>query len=245
MPNGSSVYESLYDRLGVDQNHRSQLFWASIVTLPVALWAFSARSQPKQRPETSINAFFKDKSVVPAPVAPPARRRQPTSFQSFLKKEPEAHRDPTSFSSFLKKPQSSENADFNASPSPAVVSGPKADDVVITVLFGTEYGFSKEVAERAAKVVTACGSYWYVCMTFMLAAGSQTSVKACSCFPLLAHLYCCARLIFTIKAFLLGRVRLLDMADHPEGLDLSQHQAVLVVCSTQVQPSESCISHAN
>ena len=158
MPNGSSVHQSFFDRLGVDQNHRSQLFWASIVTLPVALWAFSARSQPKQRPETSINAFFKDKSVV----APPARRRQPTSFQSFLKKEPEAHRDPTSFSSFLKKPQSNKSTDSNASPSPAFVSGPKADDVVITVLFGTEYGFSKEVAERAATAVTASGSYWYV-----------------------------------------------------------------------------------
>lgn len=197
MPNGSSVHQSFFDRLGVDQNHRSQLFWASIVTLPVALWAFSARSQPQQRPETSINAFFKDKSVVPGPVAPPARRRQPTSFQSFLKKEPEAHRDPTSFSSFLKKPQSNKSTDSNASPSPAVVSGPKADDVVITVLFGTEYGFSKEVAERAAKAVTASGSYW---------------------------------------------VRLLDMADHPEGLDLSQNQAVLVVCSTQgdgVPPTEA------
>ena len=33
---------------------------------------------------------------------------------------------------------------------------------------------------------------------------------------------------------MLHRVKLLDMADHPEGVDLSNEQAVVVVCSTQV-----------
>lgn len=31
------------------------------------------------------------------------------------------------------------------------------------------------------------------------------------------------------------RPRVIDMADHPEGLALERHQAVLVVCSTQVR----------
>lgn len=32
------------------------------------------------------------------------------------------------------------------------------------------------------------------------------------------------------------RIKLLDMADHPEGADLSKEQAVVIVCSTQVCP---------
>lgn len=32
----------------------------------------------------------------------------------------------------------------------------------------------------------------------------------------------------------LCRVHLIDMAEHPEGLDLSKEQLVIVVCSTQV-----------
>ena len=34
--------------------------------------------------------------------------------------------------------------------------------------------------------------------------------------------------------FLACRVKLLDMADHADGLDLSKEQAVIAVCSTQV-----------
>ena len=36
---------------------------------------------------------------------------------------------------------------------------------------------------------------------------------------------------------LLCRPRVVDMADHPQGLDLSREQALLVVCSTQVRLS--------
>lgn len=159
MPNDSSVFQLLCDRLGVEEKHRSRLFWASIVGIPVVWWAFGARSQPQQKPDTSINAFFKDKSLKSAAVKQPSNHRQATNFDSFLKKPPQPKREATSFSSFLKTPQphSKKEAD---SPSQQVVSGPEANDVIVTVLFGTEYGFSKEVAEKAAAAISACGAFW-------------------------------------------------------------------------------------
>ena len=38
------------------------------------------------------------------------------------------------------------------------------------------------------------------------------------------------------------RVDLVDMAEHPEGLDLSKEQLVIVVCSTQVGQQNCFIS---
>ncbi len=160
MPNGPSVYSSLCDRFGLEEQHRSKLFWATVLGTPVLLWALSSRSKAKQKPDTNINAFFKDKSAVPAPSAQQPKRKG-TGFHSFLKEVPQAHRDATSFGAFLKDPASTAAVVSNNAPSQQASKGPKAGDIVISVLFGTEYGFSKEVAERVAAAITACGSYWY------------------------------------------------------------------------------------
>lgn len=37
-----------------------------------------------------------------------------------------------------------------------------ADSVVITILFGTEYGFSKEIAEKLAGALRDRPPYWWV-----------------------------------------------------------------------------------
>ncbi len=160
MPNGPSVYNSLCDRFGLEEQHRSKLFWATVLGTPVLLWALSSRSKAKKKPDTHINAFFKDKSAVRAPLAQQPKRKG-TGFHSFLKEVPQAHRDATSFGAFLKAPASAAAAIASNAPSQQASKGPKASDVVISVLFGTEYGFSKEVAERVAAAIMACGPYWY------------------------------------------------------------------------------------
>ena len=160
MPNGPSVYNSVCDRFGLEEQHRSKLFWATVLGTPVLLWALSSRSKAKQKPGTHINAFFKDKSAVRAPSAQQPKRKG-TGFHSFLKEVPQAHRDATSFGAFLKAPASAAAVVSSNAPSQQASKGPKASDVVISVLFGTEYGFSKEVAERVAAAIMACGSYWY------------------------------------------------------------------------------------
>lgn len=164
MPNSASVYQSLCDRLGVEEQHRSKLFWGSIAGAPLVWWLLSSRSRPQSSPDTNINAFFKNKDTIPPPVVQHAER-QATSFHSFLKKVPQAHRDPSSFSAFLKPQGSTQAAVTDSLPTPEAANGPHAADVIITILFGTEYGFSKEIAERAAAAIKACGSYWYVAVT--------------------------------------------------------------------------------
>lgn len=159
MPNVSSVYQSVCDRLGVEQHHQSKLFWATVLGTPVLLWALSGRSKGNQQQDTNINAFFKDKSTVRPPSAQQPKRRG-TGFHSFLKEVPQAHRDATSFGAFLKSPASAVAVASDDAPGQQAPKGPKANDIVICVLFGTEYGFSKEVAERVAAAITACGSYW-------------------------------------------------------------------------------------
>lgn len=158
MPSGSSVYQSLCDRLGVKEQHRSKLFWASIAGAPLVWWILSSRPQPKSPPDTSIDAFFKNKDTARQPNQ--QAKRKATSFHSFLKEVPQAHRDASSFSAFLKPQGSTQAAMTDSSPAPDTAQGPAAADVIITILFGTEYGFSKEVAERAAGAIKACGSYW-------------------------------------------------------------------------------------
>ena len=38
--------------------------------------------------------------------------------------------------------------------------GPPPDSKPVAVLFGTEYGFSKEIAEKAAAQLKETGKYW-------------------------------------------------------------------------------------
>lgn len=159
MPHGSSVYQSLCDRLGVEEQHRSKLFWASIAGAPLVWWILNSRSQPKCLPDTSIDAFFKNKDTAPQPLNQQGKKKA-TNFHSFLKEVPQAHRDASSFSAFLKPQGSTQAAVTDKSSTPETAQEPAAADVIITVLFGTEYGFSKEVAERAAGAIKACGSYW-------------------------------------------------------------------------------------
>ncbi|KAK9832619.1 hypothetical protein WJX81_004423 [Elliptochloris bilobata] len=76
-------------------------------------------------------------------------------------------------------------------------AGPRPGDAAVAVLYGTEYGASREIAEKLCECIKAAGAYW---------------------------------------------PRLLDMAEHPDGLDLSNEAALLVICSTQgdgVPPSEA------
>ena len=47
------------------------------------------------------------------------------------------------------------------------------------------------------------------------------------------------------ERLLLCRPRVVDMADHPQGLDLSREQALLVVCSTQVRLSLLLFVHSS
>ncbi len=122
---------------------------------------------------TSFDAYLKDRSVGAKPA------QQQPKFAS------------TSFEAYLRQPAPAAAA--GAAPAAAATAGSAAPPAAkpVTVLFGTEYGFSKEVAEKAGEALKEAG-YW---------------------------------------------PQLLDMAELPHGLPGladGRHQALLLVCSTQV-----------
>ena len=71
----------------------------------------------------------------------------------------------TSFEAYLRKPAAGPAAASSAAAA-SDTHGPPQDAVPVTVLFGTEYGFSKEVAERACEALRCAapppgrGAYW-------------------------------------------------------------------------------------
>ena len=158
---------------------RGQLVLAAAAGAAGAAWwlrraAASGASAPVAA--NSFVAYLKDRSVGVQPAAPPQKKYAPTSFDAYLKQaDPAAHAAPAAAA--------------------AAAAGPAAPPEAkpLTVLYGTEYGFSKEVAEKACSALKGAG-YW---------------------------------------------PQLLDMADLPQGLPgLGQpgcHQALLLVCSTQVR----------
>ncbi len=134
------------------------------------------------RPRTDFDGFLKAQpAAAKAPTASqPAQRgaaqRSATSFGSFLKDGPSAQpsqqRDPTAFGSFLKGSVSREGAQHGGADGSAdteagaALSGtgaeaqPSPDSVPVTVLFGTEFGFSKEIAEKLRDRLLAGARYW-------------------------------------------------------------------------------------
>lgn len=89
--------------------------------------------------------------------------RNPADFGAFLKARGEGggsggcRRDPSDFGSFLKRGDPSRTAaaveDEEEMEEEEEVPAP--GDAVVAVLYGTEYGFSKEVAQRAAERLRA------------------------------------------------------------------------------------------
>jgi sulfite reductase (NADPH) flavoprotein alpha-component len=86
-------------------------------------------------------------------------------FESFLKVEPEEEdaRNPLDFSSFLKG--SSGRGAPNAVQKPAAHAGPpkptpRPEQARVVVMYGTEFGFSKEIAEKLSDRLLSTGRIW-------------------------------------------------------------------------------------
>lgn len=122
--------------------------------LPLAYWL--TRPAKKEELPTDFNSFLRQPVAEVASPAPLA-----TSFESFLKEVPQVYLE-TDFESFLKKaPSTAQNIGVASQGiAKAEVSKLSADDVKVTVMFGTEYGFSKEIAEKLCSKVKEMGSFW-------------------------------------------------------------------------------------
>ena len=93
-------------------------------------------------------------------------RRCATGFEAFLKAggDAGAQRSAADFGSFLRKAASAQVAAVaEAKPAAVEEAGPRPGDAAVAVLYGTEYGASKEIAEELCQRLRAAGAYWWGC----------------------------------------------------------------------------------
>lgn len=91
-------------------------------------------------------------------------RRRDTGFEAFLKAggDAGAQRSAADFGSFLRKAAPAPKAaDAQAEPAAGEEAGPRPGDAAVAVLYGTEYGASKEIAEGLCQRLRAAGAYWW------------------------------------------------------------------------------------
>lgn len=122
----------------------------------VAAYLWLRRSSAKShQPSTDFDSFLK----TPAP-ARTTRAASATSFAAFLHVQPDEPSS-TDFASFLKDRNSgAQEASAQDAASSAQAEQIPEDAVPIVVMYGTEYGFAKEIAEKLCQQLKENGKYW-------------------------------------------------------------------------------------
>jgi sulfite reductase (NADPH) flavoprotein alpha-component len=103
-----------------------------------------------------------------ASTAKPRAGGDPTGFDTFLRAVPEAAAagsgggDPTGFDAFLRAvPKAAGGAGAGAAAAAAEDEQPPPPDrAAVCVLYGTEYGFSREIAEKLVEQLKAGDGFW-------------------------------------------------------------------------------------
>ncbi|GFR40974.1 hypothetical protein Agub_g1639 [Astrephomene gubernaculifera] len=142
--------------------------WAIAAGVPVA-WYLLSRRRPADDERTDFDGFLKVVEPVGSTGGQPEPGRSSGTIDAFFKDAGEQvdTRNPLDFNSFLLSNASSAPAKSGQKPSgakqPASAperKGPSADMKPVLVLYGTEYGFSKEIAEKLCSMLSACGGVW-------------------------------------------------------------------------------------
>jgi sulfite reductase (NADPH) flavoprotein alpha-component len=113
-------------------------------------------------PATDFDSFLR------APVPEVAAQSQATSFDAFLKTQPVASSTAsTDFASFLRQlPNGTPAQAGPVLPPAAAVPGvdvPLPNSAPVLVMYGTEYGFSQEIAEKLCQKLKETARFWCVC----------------------------------------------------------------------------------
>lgn len=125
-----------------------------------ALWLLRARRSAGAH--TAAGTGFDDFLRMPAPQT--RVESIGTGFESFLRVPPPATAA-TDFASFLRTSNEPvPHASFAAAPQPAAAADlepPPPDACPVLVVYGTEYGFAREIAEKlTTRLRASSGKYW-------------------------------------------------------------------------------------
>jgi sulfite reductase (NADPH) flavoprotein alpha-component len=109
-----------------------------------------------------------------------------TSFEAYLKQAPPepVQYATTSFEAYLKQPPTAAAAAAAAAAPSSIADSLQAPPSAkpVTILFGTEYGFSKEVAERAGEALAAVdggAAFWPQLLDMADLEGGLPSLASC------------------------------------------------------------------
>ena len=117
------------------------------------VYMLSGKRRPRQDYDTGFDSFLKQEVASDEP--------QGTNFDCFLKAGPQ-EQDSTCFESFLKGTNKvAAGAPAGGAPAAKQVSAEElAAKKRVLVMYGTEYGFAKEIAEKLCGQLEALESYW-------------------------------------------------------------------------------------
>lgn len=122
------------------------------------LWLRSGSSRRATAADsTDFDSFLR------APAPAPAQTTGGTTFESFLREQPEQPAS-TDFASFLRNTTTSSSSAQPAGKQQQAASKPveviPETAVPVLVLYGTEYGFAREIAEKLSQQLKDSGRFW-------------------------------------------------------------------------------------
>jgi hypothetical protein len=128
---------------------KSLLIGVAVVGVPSALWLLSRTRRPAGPAPNDFESFLKQRDTPGTTDQAPVSAN---SFEAFLR-APGGQQGAAAAG-----PGDTTRAAAAAAPTAAVPS----DRAPVTVLFGTEYGFSKEIAEKLAGRLEQTEQFWWV-----------------------------------------------------------------------------------
>lgn len=141
--------------------------WAAAASIPVAWYIFSRRRRSAQDQRTDFDGFLKAVEPIGSTGSRAATRGSGT-IDAFYKNAADVDtRNPVDFDSFIRGPKKASSgpqvgvATSAAAAAPAKPR-PTPDHKPVLVMYGTEYGFSKEIAEKLCSSLAKQSGLWWV-----------------------------------------------------------------------------------
>lgn len=137
----------------------NRVLLAAGLAIPVAYYLFTSKPRRAPRSSNDFEAFLNRHVEIGPETAAGGPAVNENSFESFLKVDTTAQHRETDFESFLKALPSSAPRGAGAA---QAASAPQAtgDHIPVCVLYGTEFGFSKEIGEKLCAKLKETGPYW-------------------------------------------------------------------------------------